>query len=117
MLHIPQLKLASSVGYIYLSGRQNLDESKQMNYEMRLPLQLVKQASWNVFKSKLFGSVRRNRNNQNQTQADTTTAVSAILPDDDLVEEEREIISGQRGLPCKYITVRMESISDNLRIR
>jgi hypothetical protein len=108
-IQIPSMKLASSVGYMFLSGKQNFDKDKRMDYEIKLPLSLVKQASWNLMKSKLFG---KRKTNQAQT------VEPEALPDDaELVEEEKEIIGSQKGLIRKYITVRIEGTSENFKIR
>jgi hypothetical protein len=106
-IHIPAMKLASSIGYMHLSGKQNFDKDMRMDYEIKLPLSLVKQASWNVMKSKLFGLKK-------QAQA----AEAEALPDDaELVNEEKEIIDGQKGILRKYINVRIEGTSENFKIK
>lgn len=106
-IHIPAMKLASSIGYMHLSGKQNFDKDMRMDYEIKLPLSLVKQASWNVMKSKLFGWKK-------QAQA----AEAEALPDDaEVVNEEKEIIDGQKGILRKYINVRIEGTSENFKIK
>jgi hypothetical protein len=109
-IYIPSMKLASSVGYMYLTGNQNFDKDMKMNYEMKVPLSLVKQASWNVMKSKIFGKKK-------QKKTDTTlladTSSGQIPADDQLVE--KEIIDQQKGILKKYITVRVEGTSEDLK--
>lgn len=106
-IHISAMKLTSSIGYMYLSGKQNFDKDMSMDYEIKLPLSLVKQASWNMMKSKLFGKKKPSQ-----------TAEPEALPNDaELVEEEKEIIGSQKGAIRKYITVRIEGTSENFKIK
>lgn len=107
-ISFPAMKLASSIGYMYLSGKQNFDEDMRMDYEIKLPLSLVKQASWNMLKAKVFG--------KRKAKADESTTTATIPDDEELVDEEKVIIDGQKGIIRKYITVRMEGTSENLKI-
>lgn len=52
-LHIPNMNINSSLGFMELEGRQGLD--LQMDYQVRIPLRLVTQVGWQA----LFGGRRR----------------------------------------------------------
>ena len=84
-LIIPKMKIASTLGYIYLSGSQKMEGNMDMKYEMQVPLSLIKEASWNMMKSK----VNKGKNKS----------------EEDLEKVQEEIISNQKGLLRKYITV------------
>ncbi|WP_448519339.1 hypothetical protein [Rhodoflexus sp.] len=114
-VHIPAMKLASTIGYMYISGKQNFDDQLQMDYEIRLPLSLVKEASWNFMKSRLFGRGRRAAAAANDSEA-TAANVDEIPSDEELVEEEREIIDSQRGLIRRYINVRVAGTTSDFKI-
>lgn len=62
VLHIPAMTINSSLGFIELSGRQSLD--LEMNYLIRIPLQLVSQVGFRT----LFGG--RNRSEIDPDQED-----------------------------------------------
>jgi hypothetical protein len=108
-VYIPAMKLASSIGYMYISGKQNFDDKLQMDYEIRLPLSLIKEASWNFMKSKLFGKGKKS-NHDSAANAPETPA------DEELLEEEKEIIDGQKGLIRKYVNVRIAGTTDDFKI-
>jgi hypothetical protein len=109
-LSIPEMKIATTIGYLYMSGRQNLDKDLQMDYQLRLPLSLIREASWNFMKRRLFG---RNRGNSSATSADDS---ADIPPDEELLEDEPAIISGQTGILRKYIRVNIVGTSTDYRI-
>jgi hypothetical protein len=94
-LTIPQMKIASTLGYLYISGRQRMDSS--MDYQLRLPLSLVKQASFNTMRSKLSRSKNRN--------------------DAEINEIEEEIISSQKGLIRSYINLSISGTSEDYKVR
>lgn len=96
-LHIPEMKITSTLGYMHLSGRQDMD--LEMDYTMRIPLTLVKQASWNMIKSKLRGT---GRNKEDEDQLD---------------KAEEEIISDQKGAIKGYLTVNVTGNPDNYQMR
>ncbi|MCW5899663.1 MAG: hypothetical protein KIT10_10365 [Flavobacteriales bacterium] len=96
-LHIPEMKITSTLGYLHLSGRQGLD--LDMDYTMRVPLSLVKQASWNVIKGKLRGTGRNKDDEQ------------------ELERAEAEIISGQKGPFKGYLTMNVTGNPDDYRVR
>lgn len=96
-LHIPEMQINSTLGYMHLSGRQGMD--LDMDYTMRIPLSLVKQASWNMIKSKL-GGTGRNKDDEDQ-----------------LVKAEEEIISGQKGPFKGYLTVNVTGNPDDYKVR
>ena len=96
-LHIPEMQINSTLGYMHLSGRQGMD--LDMEYTMRIPLSLVKQASWNMIKSKL-GGTGRNKDDEDQ-----------------LVKAEEEIISGQKGPFKGYLTVNVTGNPDDYKVR
>ncbi|MCC5929736.1 MAG: AsmA family protein [Cyclobacteriaceae bacterium] len=62
ILHIPAMTINSSLGFIEISGRQSLD--LDMNYMIRIPLQLVSQVGFRT----LFGG--RNRSEVDPDQED-----------------------------------------------
>ncbi len=96
-VHIPEMQINSTLGYMHLSGRQSMD--LDMDYTLRIPLGLVKQATWNTVKSKLRGSGRNK---------------------DDEVELERadeEIISGQKGALKGYLTVNITGDPDDYKVK
>ncbi|MFN3918245.1 MAG: AsmA-like C-terminal region-containing protein [Flavobacteriales bacterium] len=84
-LTIPKMKIASTLGYIYLSGTQELEDKMKMKYEVQVPLSLIKEASWNYMKSKVSKG-------KNKSEVDI-----------DKVQDE--IIADQKGLVKKYVTV------------
>jgi hypothetical protein len=96
-LHIPEMKITSTLGYMHLSGRQSLD--LDMDYTMRIPLSLVKQASWNAIKSKLRGTGRDREDEAELEKAD------------------EEIISGQKGPIKGYLTVNVTGNPDDYKMR
>jgi hypothetical protein len=91
-LHIPEMKITSTLGYMHLSGRQDMDLN--MDYTMRIPLGLVKQASWNMIKSKLRGTGRSKED------------------DEELQRADEEIITGQKGPIKGYLTVNVTGTPD-----
>lgn len=96
-LHIPEMQINSTLGYMHLSGRQGMD--LDMDYTMRIPLGLVKQASWNAVKSKLRGTGRNKEE------------------EDQLEQAEEEIISKQKGPIKGYLTVNMTGNPDDYNVR
>lgn len=90
-LTIPRMKIASTLGYIHLSGRQDVDY--KLDYEIEVPLSLVKSAGWNMMKAKLAGG--RNGNRQKE-----------------LAEVEEDIITEQKGLIKKYMTFRVTGTTE-----
>jgi len=96
-LHIPEMQISSTLGYMHLSGKQSMDLS--MDYTMRVPLGLVKQASWNAVKSKLRGTGRNRDDEQELERADA------------------EIISGQKGALKGYLTVNITGDPDNYKVK
>ncbi len=112
---IPAMKLTSSLGYLYLSGKQNFAKDQDMDYEIRLPLSLVKQASWNLMKTKVFGRRKPAGPAPADNPADSTS-VASLPPDEELVEDEKEIIEGQKGLLRKYINVRVAGSPADFKI-
>ncbi len=97
VLHIPEMKITSTLGYMHLSGRQGVD--MDMDYTMRIPLGLVKQASWNVLKGKLRGTGRNKDDEQELDRA------------------EEEIISGQKGALKGYLTMNVTGQPDDYKVR
>jgi hypothetical protein len=97
-LHIPEMKITSTLGYMHLSGRQSMD--LDMDYTMRIPLSLVKQASWNAMKSKLRGNSRNRKDD-----------------DEEIQRAEEEIISGQKGPIKGYLTMNVTGNPDDYNMR
>lgn len=89
-LNIPQMQLNSSLGYIKLAGMQNMTE--YMEYEIQVPLSLVRQAGWNMVKSKLLRS--KSKSSEKEMQ-----------------DVEQEIISSQSGVVKGYLTFTMVSVA------
>jgi uncharacterized protein involved in outer membrane biogenesis len=112
---IPAMKLTSSLGYLHLSGKQNFAKDQDMDYEIRLPLSLVKQASWNLMKTKVFGR-RKPAGPALATSPTDSASVASLPPDEELVDEEKEIIEGQKGLLRKYINVRVAGSPSDFKI-
>ncbi len=96
-LHIPEMKVTSTLGYIHISGRQSVD--LDMEYNMRIPLGLVKQASWNAIKSKLRSS----------TKAREELA--------ELDRAEEEIIADQKGPIKGYLTMNVTGNPDDYQVK
>jgi hypothetical protein len=96
-LDIPEMKITSNLGYLYLSGKQNVD--LDMDYTMRLPLSLVKHATWNTMKSKLRGTGRNREEEEELERADA------------------EIISSQKGMIKGYLTVNVSGNPDDYKVR
>jgi hypothetical protein len=94
-LHVPEMKISSTLGYMHLSGRQNMDLS--MDYTLRLPLDLVRKAGWSTLRNKLRSQARREE--------------LALIE-----QTEAEIISEQKGLIKGYLTVRITGTPDDLEV-
>jgi hypothetical protein len=94
-LHVPEMKISSTLGYVHLSGRQNMDLS--MDYTLRLPLDLVRKAGWSTLRNKLRSQARREE--------------LALIE-----QTDTEIISDQKGLIKGYLTVRMTGTPDDLEV-
>jgi hypothetical protein len=88
---------SSTLGYMYLSGRQGVD--LDMDYTMRIPLGLVKRASWNMLKSKLRGTGRNKDDEQ------------------ELERAEEEIVSAQKGPLKGYLTVNVTGNADDYTVK
>jgi hypothetical protein len=97
VMEIPEMKITSTLGYMHLSGRQSMD--LDMDYTMRLPLSLVKQASWNTMKAKLR---KGSRNTEELAEVDRA---------------EEEIITGQKGLLKGYLTVNITGNPETYKVR
>ena len=80
---IPNMQISSSIGYLYARGYHSPDT---MNYELDLPLSLVREAGWGMVRSKLGG-------NKNKNQKDS----------EDLDRVDSEIISTQKGVFKRYL--------------
>jgi len=96
-LDIPEMKITSNMGYLYLSGQQNVD--LEMDYTMRVPLSLVKHATWNTLKSKLRGTGRNRDDEQELERADS------------------EIISSQKGALKGYLTMNVSGNPDDYKVK
>jgi hypothetical protein len=94
-LTIPRMKIASTLGYIHLSGRQEHDNT--LNYNVEVPLSLVKSAGWNMVRSKILGASRRPK-------------------ESDVKEIEEQIISEQSGLIQRYVTFNISGTTDKFDI-
>ncbi|MEZ4757462.1 MAG: AsmA-like C-terminal region-containing protein [Flavobacteriales bacterium] len=94
-LHVPEMKISSTLGYMHLSGRQNMDLS--MDYTLRLPLDLVRKAGWSTLRNKLRSQARREE--------------LALIE-----QTEAEIISEQKGLIKGYLTVRITGTPDDFEV-
>lgn len=95
-LTIPEMKITSTLGYLYLSGNQTID--MDMNYALRLPLGMVKRASWSMVKGKLQRGSKRKEDM------------------DDLEKAEEEIISSHKGLIKGYLNVLISGTPDDYSI-
>lgn len=94
-LHIPEMKITSTLGYLYMSGKQDMD--LRMDYTLRMPLGLVKRASWNSVRNKLRSNARK----------------------DELARIEKadeEIISTQKGPLKGYLAVNITGTPDMFEI-
>lgn len=87
-LHIPNMNINSSLGFMELEGRQGLD--LQMDYRMRFPLRLVTQAGWQA----LFGRRREE-----------------IDPD-----REDAIIVRDTSRSIRFLSVRLTGTPDNYNV-
>lgn len=96
-LHIPEMKITSTLGYMHLSGRQSVD--LDMDYTMRIPLGLVKQASWNMIKGKLLGTGKNKED------------------DKELERAEEEIVTAQKGPLKGYLTVNVTGTPENYQVK
>lgn len=95
MLIIPRMKIASTLGYLYVTGRQHLDNS--MNYEVQVPLSLIRNVGWNLVRSKLLGSKRKPKQ-------------------DELAALDEEIISSQTGLIRRYVSFNISGTTENFDV-
>ena len=96
-LHIPEMQVSSTLGYMHLSGWQSVD--LDMDYTLRLPLGLVKRASWNLLKSKLRGTGRDRTDEEELDQA------------------EAEIITSQKGPIKGYLTMNITGTPDDYEVK
>jgi len=95
VLSVPKMKIASTLGYIFLSGSQDMQE--RINYEVQVPLSLVQSAGWNMLRSKISGG-------SNKAGADDTA------------EAEEEIISEQTGLIRRYMTFNISGTVEEFEV-
>jgi hypothetical protein len=93
VLTIPKMQIASTLGYIYLNGTHSLD--MDMDYEMKIPLSLIKSSSWNLMKSKLKVGKGRKK---------------------DVEDLEEEIIKEQKGLVKGYATFTVKGHIDDFSV-
>lgn len=94
-LHMPEMKISSTLGYMHLSGHQNMHLN--MDYTLRLPLDLVRKAGWSTLRNKLRSQARRDE--------------LALIE-----QTEAEIISEQKGLIKGYLTVRITGTPDDFEV-
>jgi hypothetical protein len=94
-LHVPEMKISSTLGYMRLSGRQRMDLN--MDYTLRLPLDLVRKAGWSTLRNKLRSQARREE--------------LALIE-----QADAEIITEQKGLIKGYLTVRITGTPDNFEV-
>ncbi|WMJ72314.1 AsmA-like C-terminal region-containing protein [Cytophagaceae bacterium ABcell3] len=93
-ISFPSMKIASTLGYLYIEGKQDFDNN--MDYEVKVPLQMVKKAGWSAAKSKL----KRNK-----------------IEEKEFEDKEEDIIDEQTGILRKYITVSVSGNSDDFKVR
>ena len=96
IISFPKMEIATSVGYIFIQGKQSLDTS--MDYEVQVPLKIIKQATWDyLFKRK------------KSAQAGQTG-----LDGDEVVED---IISSREKGYKKLVNIRINGKPDNYTIK
>ncbi|MFN6943814.1 MAG: AsmA-like C-terminal region-containing protein [Cytophagaceae bacterium] len=93
-LSFPSMKIASTLGYFYIAGNQDFDMN--MDYEVKVPLQLVRQAGWSAAKSKFK---------------------KKKIEEKELEEQEEDIVDQQTGILKKYITVTIKGNSEDFDIK
>lgn len=109
-LLIPNMHLTSSIGYIYLSGTQGMD--LDMDYQMKIPLSLVKEASWNMLK----GTFKPGRKNKAEI-SDEDLEAEGLIEEEDELKERPKIIEGQKGILRKYININVSGNPDDFDIK
>ena len=94
-LDVPKMKIASTLGYIFLSGQQDMEE--RINYEVQVPLSLVQSAGWSMLRNKVAGGNRK-------------------ANAEDLAETDEEIISEQSGLIRRYMTFNITGTTEEFEV-
>lgn len=94
-LDVPKMKIASTLGYIFLSGQQDMQD--HINYEVQVPLSLVQSAGWNMLRNKVKGGDRNSKA-------------------EDLAESDEEIISEQTGLIRRYMTFNISGTTEEFEV-
>ncbi len=95
VLKVPQMKIASTLGYIHLAGQQDIED--HIDYEIQVPLSLVKSAGWNMMRSRLSGKRKKEQ-------------------EQEMARVDEEIISEQRGLIRKYMTFNVSGTVDKFEV-
>ncbi len=96
-LTVPRMKIASTLGYIFLSGNQDLEN--RINYEVQVPLSLVQSAGWNMLRNKIRGGAARRQSAEELAET-----------------SEEEIISEQTGLIRRYMTFNITGTTENFEV-
>lgn len=96
-LTVPRMKIASTLGYIFLSGNQDLES--RINYEVQVPLSLVQSAGWNMLRNKIRGGAARRQSAEELAET-----------------SEEEIITGQTGLIRRYMTFNITGTTENFEV-
>lgn len=96
-LNVPKMKIASTLGYIFLSGNQDADS--RINYQVQVPLSLVQSAGWNMLRNKIRGA-----GNREQT------------PEELAETDEEEIISEQSSLIRRYMTFNISGTTEDFEV-
>ncbi len=91
-LHIPKMEISSTLGYLFISGNQNFDKDLKMNYEVEVPMFIIKEALWGY----LFGKRKKENKAATEEVADA------------------EIISSEERKSKKGVTVQVFGIPDNI---
>jgi hypothetical protein len=94
ILSFPAMKLSSTLGYFYISGNQ--DMKMNLDYEVKIPLNLIRQAGWSAAKSKFK---------------------KKDLDEKELQEKEEEIVDKQTGILKKYVTFTIHGDSENIQVK
>jgi len=93
-LQIPKMEVATNLGYIYVAGRQQMD--LQMNYDLQIPIRLVKEATWSYLTRR-----RRERQEANAAAQEEDAVVDEIVTAKES-SDKRFINVNVSGTPSAY---------------
>ncbi len=97
-LTFPKMEIATTVGYIFIEGKQDVASDMAYDYDVQVPLKIIKDATWDyLFKRKR----ERKRNKEDRA-------------DDEVVEE---IISSKEQNHKRFVTINIKGTPAEYKIK